>query len=102
MGGTLVTNTTTNNVIGERTLYAQWTAVANYYTVTYNANEGTLSGASTQDYTIAGLISFPTAPTRDGYTFDGWYTTSGDDGVKVATDSPASSITLYAHWNLAP
>lgn len=39
-------------------------------------------------------------PTRQGYTFDGWYTTK-TGGTKVTEDtvvSQDSSYTLYAHW----
>ena len=38
-------------------------------------------------------------PTRDGYTFDGWYT-GKDSGSKITESSTvSSSLTLYAHWN---
>lgn len=40
-------------------------------------------------------------PTRDGYTFLGWYT-AADGGTKVgdggASYTPTGDITLYAHW----
>ena len=38
-------------------------------------------------------------PTRNGYTFDGWYT-SATGGTKITSSSkyPASNQTLYAHW----
>lgn len=39
-------------------------------------------------------------PTREGYTFDGWYT-SAHDGIQVTsttTVSLANDQTLYAHW----
>ena len=36
------------------------------------------------------------APTRTGYTFDGWYTS---DGTKVSqTFTPTATTKLYAHW----
>ena len=35
--------------------------------------------------------------TRDGYTFEGWYTAK-DGGVKVTEESIYSVSTLYAHW----
>lgn len=40
------------------------------------------------------------APTREGYTFDGWFT-SKEGGTKVTADTvmtSASDHTLYAHW----
>lgn len=39
------------------------------------------------------------SPTREGYSFDGWYT-SKEGGTKITSSStyPASNQTLYAHW----
>ncbi|NQW55475.1 MAG: InlB B-repeat-containing protein, partial [Chloroflexi bacterium] len=74
-------------------------AVANYYTVTYSANEGVLTSDSTQDYTITGTISFPTAPTRTGYTFAGWFT-AATAGTVVEAGAAASTTTLYAQWTV--
>ncbi|MBQ6065628.1 MAG: InlB B-repeat-containing protein [Clostridia bacterium] len=57
------------------TLYAQWT----------NPKAGTLA-----------------TPTRNGYTFDGWFTaaTSGSKVTDVSTVS--ADITYYAHWTEIP
>lgn len=79
---------------GDIVLYAKWTGCI----VTYNANEGS---CSTGSHTYAGEpLSLPT-PTRDGYTFNGWYT-AGSGGTKVgdagATYTPDGDITLYAQW----
>ena len=47
-----------------------------------------------------GSVTLPT-PTRFGYKFLGWYT-SAEGGTKItgATYTPASNVTLYAHWKL--
>ncbi len=40
-------------------------------------------------------------PTRDGYTFDGWYTSTSSSGTQVTaktTYTRTSNQTLYAHW----
>ena len=40
-------------------------------------------------------------PTKSGYRFSGWYTTSGSQGTKVDDEtvvSATSNQTLYAHW----
>ena len=76
------------------TLYAQWVG----YTVTYNANGGSCSVASA---TYAGsALTLPTA-TRDGYTFNGWYTSSSG-GTKIGSNGdtydPTGDVTLYAQW----
>ena len=83
-----------NNV----TLYAQWTLSA--HTVSFNSNKGSGSSYPTTAESI--LVNYGEAygqlPTvsRSGYTFDGWYTSSGtavSSTVKVTEDH-----TLYAHW----
>ena len=66
------------------------------YTVTYDANGGSCSTTSEN----ASSVALPT-PTRDGYTFNGWYTAAtGGTLVGVAGDSyaPSADITLYAQW----
>ena len=40
-------------------------------------------------------VEFPEDPTRNYYTFDGWYTEGGD---KVEYYDGSEDITLYAHW----
>lgn len=76
------------------TLYAHWQG----YTVTYNANNGSCD-TSSQTYEGTAL-KLPSA-TRDGYTFDGWYTKASggtEIGDAGANYTPTSDITLYAHW----
>jgi uncharacterized repeat protein (TIGR02543 family) len=79
------------------TLYAQWTATIYPITYTPNSGTGTLTPTS---YTIeSGTITLPIL-TRDGYTFGGWYESSGFTGTAVAT-IPAGSTggkTYYAQW----
>ena len=78
--------------------YAKWTA--NTYTVTFDANGGSVS--QTSAVTVAGkLTSLPT-PTYDGYDFLGWYTQK-DGGDKVTTDTVFTvDSTIYAHWQNIP
>ena len=70
------------------------------YTVSYNANGGSGAPSSqTKTYGIALTLS-STKPTRTGYTFKGWATSSGGS---VAYASGASytankAVTLYAVW----
>ena len=96
-GGSKVTDATSVTIASAHTLYAHWTA--NTYTVTFDANGGSVSPTSktvTYDSTYGDM---PTA-TRTGYTFDGWYNASSGgskvtDATSVTTDS---DHTLYAHW----
>ncbi len=47
--------------------------------------------------TSANRDMFAHNPTRDGYTFTGWYT-SPDGGSRVSEYSTDNQATLYAHW----
>lgn len=99
--GTKVYNTTSVGTNPPTTLYAHW--IAKKYTVTLDANGGTVSMASRTATYGSEYPALP-APTREGYTFDGWYTqktggTKVDDNTTVTT---AANHTLYAHWHLTP
>ena len=68
-------------------------------TVTFNANGGSCS-TSTQNYTVGGTYSSLPTPTRTGYSFSGWYTSSSG-GTRITTSSTVTSSstrTLYAQW----
>jgi len=67
------------------TLYAQWTA--NTYTVTFNSQGG--STVSSQSWTTATSLTLPAAPTRLGYTFNGWFTS--DSGGSPVVPMPIST-----------
>ncbi len=80
------------------TLYAQWKA--NEYAITYELNGGT-AGANAPGKHIYGTATTLVPPTREGYTFAGWFIDSDLPGSKVeslgATDY-TDNITLYAKW----
>lgn len=94
--GNPVADIPTNNT-ENLNFYAKWTA--NTYTVTFDANGGSVDPTSA--VTVAGkLTSLPT-PTYDGYTFLGWYTQK-DSGNKVTTETVfTADSTIYAHWQKA-
>ena len=100
-GGTKIT---TDTVFSENTtVYAQWTysgggggGGTTRYTVSFETNGG--SKITSQSVTRNTAMKEPTAPTKDGYTFDGWYS---DKELKTAYDFSAKvtkSFTLYAKW----
>ena len=67
------------------------------YTVTLNLNGGTMELGNTGT-TVAGLLPVLPTPTKEGYLFAGWYTTSqGMEEVNKYTAYNAST-TIYAHW----
>ena len=67
------------------------------YKITFDAKGGTLTATELHTDKTGKLASLPAA-TRDGYTFDGWFTAE-TGGEKVTTEKPFNAnITLYAHW----
>ena len=72
------------------------------YTVTWNANGGTVSPASTTKTHGSTLGTLPT-PTRAStveysYTFAGWFT-AASDGTQISTTTTVTgNVTYYAHW----
>ena len=102
-GGAQITSSTTVEITAAQTLYAHWTA--NKYTASFDANGGSAAIASkTVAYGAAYGTAFddgnlPSA-TRTGYTFQGWFTSSGG-GTQITPStavSTASDHVLYAHW----
>ena len=78
-------------------LYAKFTI--NQYTITFNTNEGSTIAPITQDYNTS--VTKPADPTRDGYTFGGWYTDNGTfDNEYTFTTMPVDGVELYAKWNI--
>lgn len=85
-----------SNVVSGTTTY-------NQYTVTYNANGGSVSPSSAT-VNAGSSVVLPT-PTRTGYTFTGWYTSSTVPpgsyvGGGGSSYTPSASITLYAFWTI--
>jgi uncharacterized repeat protein (TIGR02543 family) len=77
------------------TLYAIWTP--NQYTVTFNSNGGT--PVPSQPVNYGDKADRPANPTRDGYTFEGWYGNAALTSVYNFSSSVTDNITLYAKWN---
>jgi len=63
------------------------------FTVTFDSAEGTAVDAQT--VADGAIATEPTAPTKDGFTFDGWY--NGEDKYDFTTPVTAD-ITLTAKW----
>lgn len=77
-----------------------WVWEPNTVTITWNANGGTVT-RPTDQYTYDGEPITPPTPTRTGYDFDGWYTSS-TGGTKITdvgvNNKPSSNVIYYAHW----
>jgi|GEM_PF-3155996 len=86
-----------NNLItSSLTLFAKWTI--NTYTISFNSNGGSAVTAITQDYNTS--VSTPSNPTREGYTFDGWFSDAGLISPYTFSTIPAQNITLFAKWTI--
>lgn len=101
----LVENNETVTVSADGTsIYAVWgydadnsgTADVLERTVTFDTQGGTL--VPSQTVKVGLTVTKPTDPTKDGFTFAGWYLNDApyDFGTPVTED-----ITLVAHWNVA-
>ena len=91
-------NFDTDTVTEDINLYAKWTVCT--YTVTFNTNGGSDVDSLSVDY--GEKVEKPADPTREGYTFDGWYS---DKDFKTAWDfnTPITAdTTLYAKWTEIP
>ncbi|MCQ4838853.1 InlB B-repeat-containing protein [Neglectibacter timonensis] len=84
------------------TLYAKWTPVT--YTITYNLNQGALSGSDSNPtaYTVESDSITLKNPTRTGYTFAGWMNTSTSKTVTTIPKGSTGNMSLTAQWNTVP
>ena len=110
-GGTQIKSDTKVKITSNQTIYAHWTQTANSYTVTANANGGTIpttsgwtvvsgGSAATKQVTYDSTYGTLPTPTRNGYTFAGWFSaqTGGSKVESSTTVKTASNHTIYAHW----
>ena len=106
-GGNAVSTSTTYTYtcIGEKTLYARFSAKT--YTVTLNNQGATTAGQAsvTATYNAAMPSIANNLPEKTGYTFNGYFdATSGGtqyykaDGTSARTWNKTANTTLYAQW----
>lgn len=70
------------------------------YTITFNANGGTVAAATVPTNPNGRVVLLP-VPARVGYTFKGWYTTP-TEGERITLDTVfAKDTTVYAQWDYA-
>lgn len=92
-------NPATISASGEYTL----SAITWEHTVSYNANGGT-GAPDTQKKIYGSVLTLSSVrPTRDGYVFMGWATSSAGDVAYMpgATYGADADVTLYAVWQIA-
>ena len=71
-------------------------AVVENYTVTFSTNGG--SDVAAQTVESGKPATEPPAPTKDGFTFGGWYADSALTSALSFSTAITSNITLYAKW----
>lgn len=95
--------------VASGTMTHTWTYTVparNYYTISYNANGGSGAPGSHGYYYGTGTVTLSsTRPTRTGYTFLGWSTSSTATSAQYQpgaswSNTNKSNTTLYAVWQL--
>lgn len=73
------------------------TRPSNYCYVKYNANGGTVA-IRVNMYDTDSADRIEVTPTREGYIFDGWFTTATGGTQVTELNKSTHASTLYAHW----
>lgn len=97
--GVLIDSNTKVTKTKSHYVYALWEA--NTYTITYNLNGGVNSTKNKESYKITSSTFKLYSPTKKGYTFKGWYTSSKYK-TKLTSIKKGSygNKTLYAKWQV--
>lgn len=93
--GAQYTEDTVYAIAGDATPTARWTA--NIYEITLDANGGVTDVALVQVTFGQAVGALPT-PTREGYTFGGWYDKDGNRYDASSVYSVKGDTTLTARW----
>ena len=86
----------------DTTVYAHWTKEGKIV-ITYDANGGTGNGTTSALIHVSPTLTtvkwdeIP-VPTREGYTFAGWYTEPTGGILLTTSYNVTASMTIYAHW----
>jgi len=86
------------SVTADITVYAKWTPIT--YTVTFNSQSATVEASPTSRTALYGnTVTLPTAPTKLGSDFGGWYTGTNGSGTAFNDSTTITgNITVYAKW----
>jgi uncharacterized repeat protein (TIGR02543 family) len=94
---------TTDTVVSDSmTVYAKWTKRSSggggtsSYTIKFDTDGG--SKVSNKSIRRNNTLAEPTAPTKDGFTFEGWYTDKELTKSYDFASKVTKSFTLYAKW----
>ena len=99
---TIKNYTNSDGVVNPSHKYIRINGVTYTFTVTFNANGGSVS-TSSKKVNWAGIYGTLPTPTRAGYAFTGWWT-AASGGTKVTSSTKVNihkNQTLYAQWEKA-
>lgn len=102
LGNGTSTTYTISSLNENRAVYATFELIP--YTITYNLNGGTNHEDNPSGYNVTTATITLQAPSRDNYTFEGWYDNSSFTGSAV-TSIPLGSTgnkELWAKWSETP
>ncbi len=85
-----------NAVSANITLKAKWVAATDSSVVNFNSDGGSI--VPSQIISASGKITAPTAPTKAGYSFLGWY--DGQTAWNFGSSVADGNITLTAKWQI--
>ncbi len=96
-GGDSNTNSGDNGSSGDSGSSGDENQKVNTYTVTFDSNGG--SSVTSVSIDSGKTLTNLQTPTKQGYTFDGWYINSSLTTLFDITTNITSNITLYAKWS---
>lgn len=76
---------------------SQSTPAAKYYTVTFDADGGKLTGGTSVQVEQGKSVTLPSAE-KEGYTLTGWFDGDTLAGEAGASYTPTANVTLKARW----
>ncbi len=102
-GGSGSQFTSATTVDSSLVVYAKW--IPDIYTVIFDSQSPT-TPASPSSVTVTvpatTLAALPSAPTKNGFSFGGWWTAPNAGGTSFNASTPVgASLTVYASWNPA-
>ncbi len=95
-GITKINNSGTWTYDSNKSIVASWTPID--YSITYNLNNGTNDPSNPNSYTIEDSFVFKN-PSREGYSFAGWFDNSDNQIAQIAVGT-TGSLALTAHWSV--
>ena len=91
--------TASTKVTADLTVTAKWDGIK--YTVTFDPDNGEASTVIS-DIAYNATVTLPTAPTKEGFVFGGWFYTEGGAEKEFTSATPVTdNITVKAKWTTA-